>query len=167
MAKSIKMGNCYPPSQDEEDYYEEYDSEEYEDNEEVKEELLGQKAKAKSIIVKVKKVQSGVNDELSMKIDIDVELSWLMMRYRDKLGMHKSDYKFMFNGVHVRQTDTPRGLSMRDNDIIYVFPTSMHRDAPPWTPSRNENYYRTLCIRMPKRRDPCEGNFCRSITAAA
>ncbi|KAK9716171.1 hypothetical protein RND81_06G215700 [Saponaria officinalis] len=127
MAKSIKMGNCYPPSQDEEDYYEEYDSEEYEDNEEVKEELLGQKAKAKSIIVKVKKVQSGVNDELSMKIDIDVELSWLMMRYRDKLGMHKSDYKFMFNGVHVRQTDTPRGLSMRDNDIIYVFPTSMHR----------------------------------------
>ncbi|KAK9716156.1 hypothetical protein RND81_06G214600 [Saponaria officinalis] len=110
MAKTMKMGNWHQPTQDEDDYYEEDDLEHYSDEEEKQEELLGQKAESKSIIVKVKKVQCGVNDELSMKIDNDVELRWLMIHYSDKVGdvsMNQYNTKFMFNGARVRETDTP------------------------------------------------------------
>ncbi|KAK9716166.1 hypothetical protein RND81_06G215600 [Saponaria officinalis] len=120
------MRNWHQPTQDEDDYYEEDDLEHYSDEEEKQEELLGQKAESKSIIVKVKKVQCSEKDELSMKIDKDVELKWLMLRYCSKFGMNQWSHKFMFNGVRVRETDTPLRLSMLDNDIISVFPPDLH-----------------------------------------
>ncbi|KAL9246956.1 hypothetical protein vseg_020434 [Gypsophila vaccaria] len=157
------MGKSVPH---EDEYYDEEDSEQYEDEDEdddddvdeievVEEnaEQCEQKAEGKSIVVKVKRIKSGVNDELSMQIDVDVELRWLMIHYCDKVGddnMNRYNSKFMFNGARVRETDTPLRLSMLHADIIYVFPDT--NDYGPLR-FRSGDFYRTLSIRMHKRRD--------------
>ncbi|KAK9716153.1 hypothetical protein RND81_06G214300 [Saponaria officinalis] len=158
MSKYSNMGKWYSnKSEDEEEEEEDVEEDVEEDDEDEEEEEESQEeeevkkevVEVKNVILKVKKVEKGVNEELSMRIDKDIELRWLMIHYCHKVKINYLQTKFMFNGARVRDNDTPLLLSMHDYDVIHVLPKFANQDVS----LRGAVCYKTMCIRMHKRRD--------------
>ncbi|XP_021757583.1 uncharacterized protein LOC110722621 [Chenopodium quinoa] len=108
---------------------------------------------SKSINLRVKwidddenKEKDGKFGEIHFKIENDIALTWLMIRYCDKIGANFGTTRFEFNGAKLRGTDTPLQLSMSSSDLIYAHHFLCGH-------GRCAEHYVTLCIRVPKERD--------------
>uniref|UniRef100_A0A803LTV5 Ubiquitin-like domain-containing protein n=1 Tax=Chenopodium quinoa TaxID=63459 RepID=A0A803LTV5_CHEQI len=79
----------------------------------------------KKIQVKVvKRTDSNIEEEegVSLKIEIDIPLRWVMICYCQRLGLDFQTTRFEFNAAKLRDLDTPQQLGMVQNDVIFAFP---------------------------------------------
>ncbi|XP_021765589.1 uncharacterized protein LOC110730122 [Chenopodium quinoa] len=103
----------------------------------------------KKIQVKVvKRTDSNIEEEegVSLKIEIDIPLRWVMICYCQRLGLDFQTTRFEFNAAKLRDLDTPQQLGMVQNDVIFAFPN--HGGL-----GNGAVHYVTICIRMHKGRD--------------
>ncbi|XP_021754277.1 uncharacterized protein LOC110719610 [Chenopodium quinoa] len=92
------------------------------------------------------KEKEGKFGVIHFKIENDIALRWLMIRYCDKIGADFHTTRFEFKGAKLRDTDTPLQLSMLSSDLIYAYHFLCGN-------GRCAEHYVTLCIRVPKERD--------------
>ncbi|XP_021768257.1 uncharacterized protein LOC110732604 [Chenopodium quinoa] len=103
----------------------------------------------KKVQVKVvKRTDSNIEEEegVSLNIEIDIPLRWVMICYCQRLGLDFQTTRFEFNAAKLRDLDTPHQLGMVQNDVIFAFPN--HGGL-----GYGAVHYVTLCIRMHKGRD--------------
>ncbi len=77
------------------------------------------------IVATVKKIMISLLDQsgerMNVKINLNTPMAKVMDAYAGHLGQPATLFQFQFDWKVFKSTDTPAGLKMKDDDVIYVF----------------------------------------------
>ncbi|XP_022655445.1 small ubiquitin-related modifier-like [Varroa jacobsoni] len=67
------------------------------------------------------KVKGQEGDEIHFRLKMTTPFSKIKKNYAERVGVAAGSVRLIFDGSPVSDTDTPRGLSLEDDDVIEAF----------------------------------------------
>ncbi|KAL7148797.1 hypothetical protein ABFS83_06G203500 [Erythranthe nasuta] len=73
------------------------------------------------IVVHIKYNETGGEEKYSFDTHMNIPLRRIFLDFCDRLGLVYSSIRFTFDGVRIRETQTPHDLEMDNDDLIDAF----------------------------------------------
>jgi len=67
------------------------------------------------------KVKGQEGDEIHFRLKMTTPFSKIKKNYAERVGVAPGSVRLIFDGTPVSDSDTPKGLTLEDNDIIEAF----------------------------------------------